>query len=70
MYLEVSLESSDVSEKSLDEGTLTDSVLTDDANSVSLREDRSTGIEEWLLATDEGILYLDKRLRSVLVIWE
>ena len=57
MYLEVSLECLDISEKSLDKSTLADSVLTDDTNSVSL-------------ASDEGILYLDKCLRPVLVIWE
>ena len=70
MYLEVSLECLDISEKSLDKSTLADSVLTDDTNSVSLGEDRSACIEEWLLASDEGILYLDKCLRPVLVIWE
>ena len=52
MYLEVSLECLDISEKGLDKSTLADSVLTDDTNSVSLGEDRSACIEEWLLHTD------------------
>jgi len=70
MYMDVSLERFDISEKCLDESTLPNSVLTDDTNPISLQEECLTRIEEWFFASNESILYLDKSLWSMLVIRE
>lgn len=70
MYAQISLKWLHLTEERLDESTLTDSVLSDDTNTISLREYRFSDIKQWLSSSNKCILDLDQSLGSVLIIWE